>query len=473
MVEVERDGVERDGDGDGVERVRVEFAGEGSGEGELTWGQRAAWRTFVADGEAKLLGGVVRVPPTSTVERVADSLRFVMSRHQALRTRLRFGPDGEPRQVVDAAGAIDLEVVDVPAGQDADEAAERVRRRLVTTPFDYERDWPVRMAMLRQDGRTTHTVAVYLQTSLDAYGLAALTRDLLGYLAGAPLAPVTAIQPLELAAKQGQPTARRQGEASLRHMEQVLRSVPLRRFPESTRPGEPDWDTLHVRSTALAAAVGAVAARRGIDTSPVLLGAYAVGLASVTGVSPVAMLVAVSNRFRPRAADSVSPLAQVATVLVDVADTSLDEVVGRAWQAAMSAYKHAYYPPAERTARARELGATRGGPRDLSCYFNDRRGQGVPLGEAEAAPPPADLRAALAGTELVWRREPGFPQEIAYLNVDEGPGEIRLGLTVDTTVLSRPATERLVRAMEEAAVDLVLDPGRPTGIGAAAPVGAL
>ena len=345
------------------------------------------------------------------------------------------------------------------------------RRRFVSDPFDYGRDWPVRMAAVTRDGAVTHTVAVYLQTSLDAHGLNALVRDLMAYHSGGPVEPVTAIQPLELAAKQGTPAARRQSEASLRHFRAVLAGTPLHRFPEPVEPGPPDWDTLRFRSPALRRAVEAVAARHGIDTSPVLLGAYSLGMARVTGVSPVAMMLAVSNRFRPRMAGSVSPVAQVASCLIDVSDTTVGELVGRAWQAAMSAYKHAYYHPVARMEMARAVGAGRGGPYDLSCYFNDRRGQGVRLDSGGQQPAPVgdeDLDTARARTELVWDRQPGFPQEIAYLNVDEVPGAIELALTVDVRRLTRPATERLLRGMEEVAVAMVLAPGTPTGIARAA-----
>ena len=457
-------------DGTTVERVVVPFAGEGAGTGELTWGQRAAWRTFLADGEAKTLGGAVAVPPGTTVEQVADSLRFVVSRHQALRTLLRIQPDGDVRQEVVSSGEIALEVIDVPDGGDPAEIADQVRRRFVCEPFDYEHDWPVRMAAVTRHGAVTHTVAVYLQTSLDAHGLTALVRDLMAHRSGQPAEPVTAIQPLELAAKQATPMARRQSEASLRHFRTVLPGTPLSRFPEPAEPGPPEHDTLRFRSPALAMAVRAVAGRHGIDSSPILLGAYALGLARVTGVTPVAMMLAVNNRFRPRMADSVSPLAQVATCLIDVADTTVGELVGRAWQAAMSAYKHAYYHPVARFELAKEVGATRGGPYDLSCYFNDRRGQGIRLDTGGEDPGPAggDLAAACAGTELVWDRQPGFPQETAYLNVDEVPGAIELTLTVDTRVLTRPATERVLRGMEEVAVAMARVPDTPTGVPAPA-----
>lgn len=451
-------------------RVPVAFAGEGAGEGELTWGQRAAWRTFLADGEAKTLGGVVPIPGGATVEQCADSLAFVMSRHQALRTRLRFQPDGDVRQVVAGSGEAALEVVDVPDDGDPGAVADAVRRRLVSDPFDYEMDWPVRMAAVRHRGGVTHTVAVYLQTSLDAHGLTALVKDLMAFRSGAPVEPVDAIQPLELAAKQGGPAAARQSAASLKHIEAVLRAAPARRWPDPVSDGPPEYDTVRFRSPALAAAVAAVAARIGIDSSPILLGAYTVGLARQTGISPVAMMLAVNNRFRPRMAGSVSPVAQVATCLVDVADATLGEVVGRSWQAAMSSYKHAYYHPVRRIELSRELGATRGGPRDLSCYFNDRRGQGLRLDSAaeQAAPAAVDLLAARELTELVWDLQPGFPQETAYLNIDEVPGAIELTLTVNTLVLTRPMTERIVLGMEEVAIGMALDPDAPSGV--AAPV---
>jgi len=38
----------------------------------------------------------------------AAGLRFIMSRHQALRTKLRFGPDGQAQQVVQNVGGHSL-----------------------------------------------------------------------------------------------------------------------------------------------------------------------------------------------------------------------------------------------------------------------------------------------------------------------------------------------------------------------------
>jgi hypothetical protein len=59
------------------------------------------------------------LPPGRTIEDVAADLRFIMSRHSSLRTRLRFAADGRRQQELMKAGEVLLEVVD--AG-DADPA---------------------------------------------------------------------------------------------------------------------------------------------------------------------------------------------------------------------------------------------------------------------------------------------------------------------------------------------------------------
>jgi hypothetical protein len=464
-----------------AEHVLIHFEGEGSGTGSLTWGQRGVWRTILMDGEAKTLGGVVEVPGGTTVARVTASMRYVLGRHQSLRTKLRIGPDGEMRQVLHTSGELPLEIVDVPPGQDAAAVADALSRRYQSDPFDYEQDWPVRLGAVRQGDVISHTVAVYLHTTMDALGLTALVRDLATHLAGRPAEPVTAVQPLELAERESSPSAQRQSRASLRHMESVLRAVPRHRF-RPTGATTDEHDMLHYRSPALLLAVTAVAARRGIDTSPILLGAYAVSLARVTGVSTVPVHLAVSNRFRPRMAASVAPLAQVAPCVIEVAGTTLDGVLGRAWQAAMSAYKHAYYDPAWRAELEARIDAERGEPVDMSVFFNDRRTPGPVGAGADPAPGPvaagadpaelpARIEAARGESSLRWDLEPGSMQQSVYLDADDLDGALGLVLTVDLRKLSRESAERLVRGMEEVVVGMALDPGAPTGVSAAEPAG--
>jgi hypothetical protein len=450
-----------------AEHVLIHFAGEGSGTGGLTWGQKGVWRSILMDGEAKTMGGVVKIPGGTTVARISDSMRFVLGRHQALRTRLRFGPDGPAgpvRQEVHESGEIPLEIVEAAPDEDADVVAAELQRRYRFTPFDYERDWPVRIGAVRQAGVVTHTVAVYLHTSMDALGLTVLVQDLAGHLAGREAGPVTAMQPLELAAKEGGPAAQRQSRTSLQHMESVLRAVPAEPWP-STGADTDEHDTLYHWSPRLALAVTTVAGRMGIDTSPVLLGMYAVSLGRVTGINPMAVQMAVSNRFRPRLGDTVAPLAQVAPCLLDVAGTSLAGAVGKAWRGAMTAYKHAYYDPAGRSELVRRLTAECGKQVDLFVFFNDRRRPGE---TAVPEPDPAGLSEQLAAlrdrSTVRWDLVAGPMREAVYLDVDDRAGALELVLTVDLRILTRADAERMLRGMEDLAAQLAVDPD------AAAPV---
>lgn len=360
--------------------ILVPFAGDGSGVGELTWGQLAIWRSMWATGMSLSLGGVQPLPPGVTVDDAVAALVFMMERHQSLRTRLELGPDGSARQSVSASGEVPLEVVDVP--DDADPAAAAaiaaaVCDRYLGQNFDYCHEWPIRTAVVRHRGQATHSVAAYSHLAVDAHGLYALMADLLtaGPLAApnGPPPPVTALQPLEQAQRQRTPAARQQSNASLRYWESILRSIEPRRFTESTDKREPRYWELRYTSPAAHLAALSIAARNRVGTGPVLLAAFAIALARVTGINPVVVQTAISNRFRPGLADSVSPLTQSSLCVLDVADCTFDEVATQAGRASLRAARHAYYDPVACDELIAQVSRERGIPIDVDCHFNDRR----------------------------------------------------------------------------------------------------
>ncbi|HKB30117.1 MAG TPA: hypothetical protein VKD26_04700 [Streptosporangiaceae bacterium] len=75
------------------------------------------------------IGGWLTLLPGRTVADVAAHLRFVMSRHSSLRTRLQFAAADRPQQVVASSGEALLEVVD--AGDDR--RGSRRRSTVATT----------------------------------------------------------------------------------------------------------------------------------------------------------------------------------------------------------------------------------------------------------------------------------------------------------------------------------------------------
>lgn len=452
------------------ERILVRFEGEGSGVEELTWGQIGLWPG--ADAEPSItMGGVRPLPAGFTVEYGAEMLRFMMSRHQSLRTRLRLRPDGPPLQVCSASGEVPLEVID--AGEDDPaEVAAAAYARYQAKKFDYENEWPVRMALIRHHGVVSHVAVTYLHLAIDANGIIALLADLDARdpVTGAPAGPVTAMQPLEQARWQRTPAALRQNAASLRHLEHVLRTVPPRRFGPPKRVGDPDYQQVRYRSPAVLLAVQAVSDRQRVNTAPALLAFFSVALARFTGVNPVMAMLLVSNRFRPRFADSVSALTQISPFMLDVAGITLGEAVARSRPAAVGAFKYAYYNPDEQDETIDRVNAERGEEIDFSCFYNDRRrAAGQP---SAAAPTAAQVRAALPLSTMQWVNEVGLPKRTLYLNVDDPAGAIELTLSADTRYFPPQDAEALLRGIEAVAVETALDPSTATEVGTATGSGA-
>jgi hypothetical protein len=88
-------------------------------------GEHEIWSAIQDKGNSLPFCRVRALPPGQTVADVAAGLRFIMSRHQSLRTRLRLDLDGQTRQVVHASGEIMLDVVDA-GDADPDETAVAV-----------------------------------------------------------------------------------------------------------------------------------------------------------------------------------------------------------------------------------------------------------------------------------------------------------------------------------------------------------
>jgi len=450
--------------GEVVDRVAVPFDGDGEGEAELTWGQIGLWQSIVVSGMSKTVFYIAEVEQGTTVDDVAAMLGFMVSRHQSLRTRLVLREDAPPRQRCSTSGEVTLEVVDAGA-HDPAEVAESVSQRWQHEQFDYENEWPVRLAAIRKDGALTHVVTVVLHTSIDAYGLSALAADVgaRDKETGAAAGPVTAFQPLAQAERQASPAGRRQNAASLKYLERVLRTVDASRFGEPKYGGERRIDMIQYRSPATLLAIRAVAAREKIDDSPVLLASFAVGLARFTGVSPVMAMLMVGNRFRPGLADSVSALIQLSPYMIDVAGTTMGDAVSRASSSAINAYKNAYYNPYEQDEVIERVERERGEELDLSCFYNDRRQQ-TRSHLGEAIPAAEEIRAALAHSVVSWEPEISMPRRKIYFNVDDPPGAIEFVMSADTRYFDRSDLATIMRNVEEAAVQAALEPAAPTRV---------
>ncbi len=280
---------------------------------------------------------------------------------------------------------------------------------------------------------------------------------------GQAKAPVARMVPLELARWQRTPAMRRQSDVALRYWEGLLRTIPPRRFRDSTDTRElPCWRAAY-NSPATYKAVRLVAARSNADFASALLAVVAVTLAQVTGSNPVVTQLLVSNRFRPGLADMVGQVAMWGLCAVDVADATLDEALGRAWRSAMRAYKNAYYDQRQLGELLARVGRERGGDIDLSCFFNDRRMLGA---EDAVRPVPTEeeVLAALPRSALRWLQPWDTAVNKLFISVNPVPDTVDLEMWADTHYVSPADLEALLRGVEAVAVSAALDPATPTGI---------
>ena len=445
--------------------ITVPFRGDGHGTGELTWGQYAAWRSMKLIGITEWTGGTMPLDDGMTVQDVVTLLGFIMSRHQSLRTRLAFDADGVPRQVLSDAGEITLEVVDLGDDDDPATVAATVRERYEAAPWDATTDWPVRMAVLRRQDRAVHFVALYCHMVIDGYGFEALVADLANLEPGTGrhLAPVGGVQPLDLARAQRGPSARRQQAASLRYWERHLRAIEPQRFRDRLVPQHERWWEAGYTSPAMHLALAAYTERTKVHSGTVVLAAYAVVLARLSGQHTGVFRIVVSNRFRPGFAASVSNLAQAGLAVIDTAGCTFDEAVERAWKSQLAAGMYAYYDPHDLWALVDRVAAERAVELDTFCYYNDRRRTAAQTYSGPA--PTADqVAAALPASTLRWGPSSDEWDPSCILHINTVPDTIDLTLRVDTTFVSPAGIEACLRGIESLIVAAAFDPALPADV---------
>lgn len=454
------------GEGDGhpvpapAERVAVAFKGVEAGTEELTWGQWSIWEAMARHGSWLPMGGSKPLESGVSVEDVADELRYLMTRYPSMRTRLRFDASGRPTMELFGSGETGLEIYDVgDDGAEPHRMADAVEAHYRHTPFDFADHWPIRMAVIRRHGELTHMVVIMCHLVTDGGGARVMLRE----VASRTSEPPVGMQQLEQARWQRSAAGRRQNERALRYHESVLRTIPPRRFPESSDRRSPRHWNGEFRSRALRFAAQAVAQRTGTASSPVLLALFAVALARITGINPVVTRPLVGNRFRPGLADVVCMLALPGLSVLDIADITVDEAVARAQRATMSAYKHGYYDPRRLAELIGRIAQEQGPDLDVSCLFNDRREERRE--EPAAVPVTAEeLRTARDESSFRWAEKSDRPSERLFLTIEDEPDGLLLIIAADTHYFPPAHVEALARGIEDIAIEAALDPATPTNV---------
>ena len=450
----------------------VQFTGADTGTAPLTWGQKAILQDMQDSGSQFNMGGAIALPEGSTVQDAAARLSGLMGRHAALRTRLTTGPADRPHQQVAGSGQIDLDILTIPDDTDRAGTERYVHDLLATWPltrFDFHRDWPLRMAVLRHRGDCLYLVWVLAHLVADGGAHVLLLDDLgPGELVSRAAGDPPRLQILDVARSEQAPQLRRLSGRAMQYWESQLSHIPALTFGEPAHPRglapQPYWQ-VRFSSPAAHLAMLAIVKRTGADVSRATLAVIATAIGRATGVSPLTLKVMANNRFRPGLADVIAPIAQNSVVTIDVTDTSIDDVVARTRSASLTAGMRAYYDPDDLTAVVARLDAERGYPARVTCRVNDQRAMVMRRREADAADvTPEQVRRRLAETSLDWLGPRDNMHEQANILIENRPDVVSLHMMWDLQCLTTEQVEALLRGVEEVAVEAAFDPAAPTKV---------
>ncbi len=414
----------------------VEFAGMRPATEVITWGQRAIWTAIDRISPEDAYFNFTKTLPLDgesvDVDTVLAAIGTVVARHDALRTRIAI-VDGEPHQRVHERGTLTAEIIDATG---VDDVVAAVSNRYNGTRFDYQQDWPLRIAIVTRDGVPKIVVLCFCHLATDFGGSMLVLADLAAVLAGQELAENTATQPVDLARYQQSPAGRRAAKAAATYWERAYDRIPIAMFERALDvPAEPRFHRAFLISPALSQAAELVGARLGTGSSAVLNAAFAVTIGALTEHDTCALLTITKNRFRPQTRDMVSTLALEGLLVVPLADLpDFDEAVRAAWRAAVPAYRYAQYDELDRDRIVKAASDRRGEFVHPNCCLNDLRDD-MPTGIPFAGTPLPELAAQ---SKIDWL--PALPKVDCRfcLHVADSPMGMAVRVTSDSAYVPRP-----------------------------------
>jgi hypothetical protein len=457
------------------DRITVLFSGPEAGTGPLTWAQKATLQDMEASGGQFTMNGGFELPAGSTIDDAAMLLSGAMSGYAALRMRLATDISGNVCQEIVSSGQTSLEILTLP--DDADPAYARryaveLRDNWPAARYDFHRDWPLRMAVVRLRDACLYLVWALSHLAADG-GANLLLADFLAGETTRRAAGEHCPTLLDIARNEQTAQLRQLNDRAMRYWESQLRNIPAQTFGEPACPlghQGPRYSQVRFRSPAAHLAMLAIAQRTRTDGSRVTLAVIATAIGRVLRVHPLTVKVAVSNRFRPGMADYFGPISQNSVVTIDVTDTSIDEVVARTRRATLTSGMRAYYDPDALSEVIARLDAERGHPARVTCRINDQRAMVMRAeAEADAAGPaevtPEQVRHKLPETSLSWLGPWDHLIEQAFIVVENRPADVlSLHVLWDLWSLTSEQVEALLRAVEDVAVEAAFDPAAPTKV---------
>jgi len=118
----------------------------------LSFGQQRLWFLHQLEPDSPVYNQskALRLRGRLNRDALQKALDSVIVRHEVLRTTFS-SFEGKPKQVIHAPGNVEFSVIDLPGTliEQQQEALDRLMNEITRRPFDLEKDWPLRTALIR------------------------------------------------------------------------------------------------------------------------------------------------------------------------------------------------------------------------------------------------------------------------------------------------------------------------------------
>jgi Condensation domain len=431
--------------------VPVKFSGTRSGSGPLTLGQRNVLRWAV---DQTTYGAVqwqtLNPAPGRPLDDVTRAIARLISRHESLRTLFVADASGEWTQQVTTSGELLVEVHE--SGGRLDAAEVLVKQRL-NAPFELDREWPIRAAVITSGGAPARVVLVLTHMAADFTSLGIIARDFRRLMrSNMGQAPEPAVlHPLDQAELEMSPLARRRAEAALQYWETTLRGTPqcMLAVPGHL-PADSSQRIATLRSRAVALALARIADRTQASQSLVILAAVAT-LLGLRTVNDRCLITAIcANRFTPASADYVGTIAQDALIAADLTAETFDGIIQATRSAALTAYYFSQYDVDRLWPIIDRVGENRGTEFHRDCVVNDLNSAAVQVqpGHAGSLPEGGNAANAMRDTRLVWTDTDPRPLLFYFEVFRLTPRDVSLSMWADQSRFPPAEVEDFLLAIE-------------------------
>ncbi|HXL89842.1 MAG TPA: condensation domain-containing protein [Streptosporangiaceae bacterium] len=388
--------------------------------------------------------------PGRPLDDVTRAIARLISRHESLRTLFVADASGEWTQQVTTSGELLVEVHE--SGGRLDAAEVLVKQRL-NAPFELNREWPIRAAVITSGGAPARVVLVLTHMAADFTSLGIIARDfrrlMRSNLGQAPEPAV--LHPLDQAELEMSPLARRRAEAALQYWETTLRGTPqcMLAVPGHL-PADSSQRIATLRSRAVALALARIADRTQASQSLVILAAVAT-LLGLRTVNDRCLITAIcANRFTPASADYVGTIAQDALIAADLTAETFDGIIQATRSAALTAYYFSQYDVDRLWPIIDRVGENRGTEFHRDCVVNDLNSAAVQVqpGHAGSLPEGGDAANAMRDTRLVWTDTDPRPLLFYFEVFRLTPRDVSLSMWADQSRFPPAEVEDFLLAIE-------------------------